>query len=77
MASKIAEPFELEDDARADDAVDEDESSVDDDVMDTVSENGDEGESSDRESIAGDTVSNDTTVTHIGQTARPPDSIYI
>ena len=75
VASKISEPLKLEDDAQADGAVDEDEASVSDDGTDTVSENGDEDESSNRESIAGGTVTNDATVTSIGQTVRPIDRI--
>ena len=75
VASKILEPLELEDDARGDDAVDEGEASVGDVRTDTVSENGDKDESSDREPVAEDTVTNDATVTHIGGIVRPPDRL--
>ena len=75
VARKTLEPLELDNDARADDAFDEDEALVGDDGSDTVSENGDEDESPDHESIAGDTVINNTTVTQIGCTVKMPDRL--
>ena len=67
----VEERLWLKDDKpQADDAVGDDEELADDNGNDTFSGDGDEDEFSDHESVVGDTITNNATVTWIGRTVK-------